>query len=262
MLDACHKLALNLSLTLSYGTRFVKSPISGSLETDHGGSSVEDVKDLREDLLLSEIIYIEHQITKFRDVSGNYLNYIPLLRPLSVVAGWLGSQDGRHMADVGKRRYAYHAALQENLRKEIDLGIDKPCIQGNVLKDPESKGLTEGELLSVSMNTSVFPDAEVFDPERWLDGDVTANRHQFAFGMGGRMCVASHVASKALYTLFVHLVAHFEILPADKSRYPSAWDPLTGLLDKENPQAAPLATSVRFAPRNPDKTRRMLSSSQ
>ncbi|KAJ3550168.1 hypothetical protein NM208_g118 [Fusarium decemcellulare] len=347
MLDTCHKLALNLSLTLSYGTR------------------VEDVKDLREDLLLSEIIYIEHQITKFRDVSGNYLNYIPLLRPLSVVAGWLGSQDGRHMADVGKRRYAYHAALQENLRKEIDLGIDKPCIQGNVLKDPESKGLTEGELLSVSMSmmagsdttkrsllwglqllahrqdiqqkayqsivdaggdilespnvaqtniayidaltkelgrffvvlrlalpkathswvswqdarippktllflnnwactrdTSVFPDAEVFDPERWLDGDVTANRHQFAFGMGGRMCVASHVASKALYTVFLHLVAHFEILPADKSRYPSAWDPLTGLLDKENPQAAPLATSVRFAPRNPDKTRRMLSSSQ
>lgn len=84
------------------------------------------MKDLHEDLLLSEIIYIEDQITKFRDVSGNYLNYIPLLRPLSVVADWFGSSDGKHMADVGKRRYAYHATLQTNLRKEIELGADKP----------------------------------------------------------------------------------------------------------------------------------------
>ncbi|KAF4956253.1 hypothetical protein FSARC_11652 [Fusarium sarcochroum] len=347
MLNACHKLALNLSLTLSYGTR------------------VEDVKDLRDDLLLSEVIYIEHQITKFRDVSGNYLNYIPVLRPISTVAGWLGSQEGKHMADVGRRRYAYHAALQQNLRSEIELGIDKPCIQGNVLKDPDSKGLTESELLSVSMSmmagsdttkrsllwglqllahrqdiqqkaydsivdagggmlespnvaqsniayiealikelgrffvvlrlalpkathswvswqgakipprtllflnnwactrdTAIFPDAEIFDPERWLNGDATANRHQFAFGMGGRMCVASHVASKALYTVFLHLVVHFKILPADESDNPSAWDPLAGLLDRENPQAAPLATSVRFVPRNQDKTRRILASTQ
>ncbi|WYZ46063.1 hypothetical protein EsH8_IX_000288 [Colletotrichum jinshuiense] len=56
------------------------------------------------------------------------------------------------MADVGKRRHAYHAALQENLRREIALGVDRPCIQGNVLKDPESKGLSEGELLSVSLS--------------------------------------------------------------------------------------------------------------
>ena len=87
---------------------------------------IEDVRDLHRDLLLTEIIYIEEQITKFRDVSGNYLNYIPLLRPISTLAGWLGLQDGSHMADVGKRRYAYHAALQENLKKEITLGTDKP----------------------------------------------------------------------------------------------------------------------------------------
>ncbi|KAF7562302.1 hypothetical protein G7046_g1809 [Stylonectria norvegica] len=343
-LAPCHKLALNLSLTLSYGTR------------------VEEVKDLHKDLLLSEIIYIEDQITKFRDVSGNYLNYIPLLRPLSTAAGWFGSSDGSHMSDVGKRRYAYHAELQKNLRRKIELGTDKPCIQGNVLKDPESKGLTEGELLSVSLsmmagsdttkrsllwamqllayrqdiqqkayrsiidaggdilespdvahtkieyiealtkeigryfvvlrlalpkathstvkwqgatippktllflNTwactrdeSVFSETEIFDPERWLDGDVTANRHQFAFGMGGRMCVASHVASKALYTVFLHLIAHFQVLPAEGMDDPSAYDPLKGLLNLENPQAGPLATVVRFVPRNAEVTRKMLS---
>lgn len=81
---------------------------------------------MHNNLLLSEIIYIEEMITKYRDVSGNYLNYIPLLRPFSTLSGWLGLSNESLMADVGKRRYAYHAALQQNLRKEIELGVDKP----------------------------------------------------------------------------------------------------------------------------------------
>lgn len=69
-------------------------------------------------------------ITKYRDVSGNYLNYIPLLRPFSTAAELLGFSKGEKlMADVGKRRYGYHAALQQNLRREIELGVDKPwCV--------------------------------------------------------------------------------------------------------------------------------------
>lgn len=105
----------------------------------------------------------------------------------------------------------------------------------------------------------MFADSDVFEPERWLDGDQTANRHQFAFGMGGRMCVASHVASKALYTVFLHLIAHFQVLPVDGTPDPKAWDPLEGMLNKENPQAAPAATNVRFAPRDIEVTRAMLS---
>lgn len=73
------------------------------------------------------------------------------------------------------------------------------------------------------------------------------------------MCVASHVASKALYTVFLHLIAHFQVLPLEDSADPSAWDPLQGLLNKENPQAAPAATAVRFVPRNIELTKRMLS---
>lgn len=79
--------------------------------------------------------------------------------------------------------------------------------------------------------------------------------------MGGRMCVASHVASKALYTVFLHLIAHFRVLPVDDTPDPKAWDPLEGLLNKENPQAAPAATNVRFVPRNIDVTKAMLSKS-
>ncbi|OHW98760.1 cytochrome p450 [Colletotrichum incanum] len=346
VLDPARKFALNLSLTLSYGTR------------------VEDVKDLHSDLLLSEIIYIEEQIAAFRDVSANYSNYIPVLRPLNTLADILGFQTGTRMADVGKRRHAYHAALQENLRREIALGIDRPCIQGNVLKDPESKGLSEGELLSVSLSMmagadtmkrsimwailllahrqdiqkkayqaivefeggrllesqdvaqtkieylealakeigryfvvlrlalpkathsyvdwqgstippqtllflnswacsrdpSVFSDPNSFAPERWLNGDQTANRHQYAFGIGGRMCVASHVASKALYTVLLHLIAHFTMIPVEGAS-DNEVDPVAGLAVPGNHQAAPKARHVRFIPRNRGVTGEMLSAS-
>ncbi|KAI0135134.1 cytochrome P450 [Daldinia grandis] len=344
VLDLTRKFALNLSLTLAYGTR------------------VEDVKDLHRDLVISEIIYIEEEISKFRNPTSNYSNYIPLLRPLDIVAGWLRLQKGSHMADVGKRRYAYHHVLQEKLKRDIADGVDRPCIQGNVLKDPESKGLTEGELLSIGLsmlagadttkrslmwailllayrpdiqeraykeitetdahllesphvahsrveyveaftkeigryfvvqrlalpkatyshvqwkgavippNTllflnswactrdpSVFSEPDVFEPERWMDGDQTANRHQYAFGIGGRMCIASHVATKALYAVFIHLIAHFQILPAEDTMDPIVADPIEGLLTRENPIAGPKARTVRFVPRDIDATRRMLS---
>lgn len=87
------------------------------------------------------------------------------------------------------------------------------------------------------------------------------HRHQFAFGMGGRMCVASHVASKALYTVIVHLVGHFEILPAEGAPT-TAIDPIDGLLTQGNHQAAPAATYVKLRPRNLSLTKRLLSSGQ
>ncbi|KAI0889734.1 cytochrome P450 [Annulohypoxylon maeteangense] len=345
VLDLARKFALNLSLTLAYGTR------------------VEDVKDLHQDLMISEILYIEGEITKFRNPTSNYSNYIPLLRPIYTIAGWFGLQKGSHMADIGKRRYAYHRALQEKLRKDIAAGTDRPCIQGNVLKDPESKGLTENELLSVGLsmlagadttkrsimwaivllahrrdiqdkayqaikeadprllqspnvahtrvpyieaftkevgryfvvqrlalpkatysevqwngatippNTlvflnawactrdpSAFSDPNIFAPERWMSGEQTANHHQFAFGIGGRMCVASHVATKALYAAFFHLIAHFEVFPAEDTSNPIVADPIEGLLTRENPIAGPKARTVRFVPRNADVTREMIFS--
>ena len=77
-------------------------------------------------MLLSEIIYIEEQISKLSTVSSNYMNYIPLLRPIYTVGGWLGLLNSREMADIGRRRYSYHNLLQKKLKQEISLGIDKP----------------------------------------------------------------------------------------------------------------------------------------
>jgi phenylacetate 2-hydroxylase/3-hydroxyphenylacetate 6-hydroxylase len=76
------------------------------------------------------------------------------------------------------------------------------------------------------------------------------------------MCVASHIASRALYTVILHLVTHFQILPAQETSDPTAWDPLEGLLSKGNHQAAPAATKVKLVPRHLEATKRMLSQAQ
>jgi 3-hydroxyphenylacetate 6-hydroxylase len=113
---------------------------------------VEDVKQLRGNSIFAEMVHVETEISRLRDTSNNYENYIPILRPIKTLSAWLDLRNDDYMAAIGKRRVGYHKVLLENLRAEVATGSDKPCIQGNVLKDPESKGLSEGELLSVSLS--------------------------------------------------------------------------------------------------------------
>lgn len=133
---AVQRFSLNLSLTLNYGTR------------------VSSMKSLFDDPLLAEIIYVESEISKFRDTSKNYSNYIPFLRYWEPSSGLLGLSPApkNHAADIGKRRLDYNNLLLERLRDEVARGEDKPCIQGAVLKDPESATLTREELISVSLS--------------------------------------------------------------------------------------------------------------
>uniref|UniRef100_A0A8H7N1A1 3-hydroxyphenylacetate 6-hydroxylase n=1 Tax=Bionectria ochroleuca TaxID=29856 RepID=A0A8H7N1A1_BIOOC len=346
--DSVRKYAMNLVLTLNYGTR------------------VENIKQLRGDTIFAEMVLVESEISRLRNVSQNYENYIPLLRPIGNILSWVGVRDDKYMAEIGKRRVGYHKALLENLRSEVAAGTDKPCIQGNVLKDPESKGLSEGELLSVSLSmmagadTSqptvgwalmllsqrqdlqqkaydaivetdasilsaadvstfkveyvdaftkevgryftalklglprathdeleanwngatipsktlvflnawacsqdpvLFPEPLVFSPERWINADTTATTHlhQYAFGIGGRMCIANHLAHKALYTAFLHLISHFKVLPAvNNLNDPTTIDPLEGLLDKESFVATPKTQFVRLIPRDVARTKSIL----
>jgi 3-hydroxyphenylacetate 6-hydroxylase len=344
---------------------------------------VEDIKQLKGDTIFAEMVHVETEISSLRDTSQNYENYIPLLRPVKTFASWVGLRDGKYMSDIGRRRVGYHKVLLENLRAEVASGTDKPCIQGNVLKDPESKGLSEGELLSVSLSmmagadtsqptvgwailllsqrqdvqrkayesiletdaslleesdvsnskvayidaftkeigrcytalklglprathddhggdwgdatippktlvflnawacsngesktgftrialyfltmktdSTIYPEPDSFLPERWLDTENTTHLHQFAFGIGGRTCIANHLAHKALYTAFLHLIAHFEILPAEASiNDPHVLHPLEGLLQKESFVATPRNRTVRLVPRSLARTKRVL----
>ncbi|GKT56361.1 3-hydroxyphenylacetate 6 hydroxylase [Colletotrichum tofieldiae] len=140
---AVRRFALNLSLTLNYGTR------------------VSNVESLEDDPLLAEIIYVESEISKFRDTGKNYANYIPLLRYWEPVASSFGlsSTPRNHAADIGRRRLEYNDVLLSRLRDEIVRKENKPCIQSAVLKDPESATLTREELISVSLSMMAGADS-------------------------------------------------------------------------------------------------------
>ncbi|SPO02789.1 related to benzoate 4-monooxygenase cytochrome P450 [Cephalotrichum gorgonifer] len=61
------------------------------------------------------------------------------------------------------------------------------------------------------LNEDVFPDAERFDPERWLEpeGDAERRRLQFAFASGGRGCVGKHLALAEMKTLLAEVYSRF-----------------------------------------------------
>jgi phenylacetate 2-hydroxylase len=114
------RFALNTSLTLNYGLR-----IGGTID----------------DELLNEVVIVEREIGNLRSTSHNWQDYVPLLRILPN-----SDNKAKEMRD---RRDKYLTYLLGELRKRIADGTDKPCITGNILKDPEAK-LTEGMLLKVN----------------------------------------------------------------------------------------------------------------
>lgn len=102
------RLALNLSLTLGYGFR-----IDGSAE-DH---------------LLREIINVERGISTLRSTSNNWQDFVPLLR--------IFPKRNDQAADLRRRRDKYLEFLLQRLKDRISAGTDKPCITGNIMKDPD-----------------------------------------------------------------------------------------------------------------------------
>lgn len=109
--------ALNTSLTLTYGYR-----IDGNKDAP----------------LLKEIVDTERAIGNFRSTSNNWQDYIPLLR--------LWSTQNDEALKWKDRRDLYMDQLLKTLKDKIEKGTDKPCITGNIIKDPEAK-LNEGKNL-------------------------------------------------------------------------------------------------------------------
>ena len=107
--------ALNTSLTLNYGIRIDRSIDSG---------------------LLEEIVHVERVVSNLRSTSNNWQDYIPLMR--------LWPSRNNEAKEFRERRDKYLTLLLNMLKDKIAKGEDKPCITGNVLKDPEAK-LNEGD---------------------------------------------------------------------------------------------------------------------
>ncbi|KAG0649900.1 Phenylacetate 2-hydroxylase [Hyphodiscus hymeniophilus] len=117
------RFALNTSLTLNYGTR-----INGKID----------------DELLKEICDCERAISNFRSTSNNWQDYIPLMRLLPK------PKSNDDPAEWRERRDKYMTFLLDRLKKQIAEGSDKPCITGNILKDPDAK-LNENEIKSICL---------------------------------------------------------------------------------------------------------------
>lgn len=112
------RFALNTSLTLNYGLR-----IGGTIDDD----------------LLREVVTVEREIGNLRSTSHNWQDYVPLLR--------LRPSSDRAAKEMRQRRDKYLSYLLGELQRRLREGTDKPCITGNILKDPEAK-LNEGKRAS------------------------------------------------------------------------------------------------------------------
>lgn len=81
----------------------------------------------------------------------------------------------------------------------------------------------------------LFPEPEVFRPERWLRSDGTADSiHPFAwlpFGYGPRMCIGRRVAELEMHLLLARICQTFELKPDDKPILPK----VRGLIVPERP---------------------------
>jgi phenylacetate 2-hydroxylase len=119
------RFALNTSLTLNYGFR-----IEGNVD----------------DALLREIVDVERGVSNFRSTSNNWQDYIPLLR--------IWAKTNHEAEEFRARRDKYMTFLLDMLKERIANGTDKPCITGNILKDPEAK-LNEGKLIIMPGLTDV-----------------------------------------------------------------------------------------------------------
>lgn len=104
------RFALNTSLTLNYGFR-----IDGNIDSE----------------LLKEITHVEREISNFRSTSNNWQDYVPILR--------LWGAQNSDAQSYRSRRDKYLTDMLDDLKRRIAEGTDKPCITGNILKDPEAK---------------------------------------------------------------------------------------------------------------------------
>jgi len=116
-IDPCkyfQRYALSTSLTLAFGIK-----IEGNLDNE----------------LLNEMTHVEREISTLRSTSNNWQDYIPLMR--------LWPTGNKKALEFKERRGAYIKHLLNMTKQNIANGTDKPCIIGNILKDPEAK-LSEG----------------------------------------------------------------------------------------------------------------------
>lgn len=141
---------------------------------------------------------------------------ITLSSPLRYPTGGSGTADGLPAAKDIDALPLLHAILQETLRLHAAASGPQPRVTPNVPGGITIEGYgripggirVSSNAYATHRNPEVFPEPEVWSPERWLTTDVgkleQMNRCFFAFSAGGRMCVGSNFAMKGISSLLEH----------------------------------------------------------
>lgn len=120
-LHAIQRMSLSLVLTLNWGVRMRS----------------------QDDALFSEIVHVEEELNRFRGSSASLQDYVPLWR--------LFPGKSAQAAALRDRRDAYILQFDRELRGRVARGAHAPCIQANVMADPDSK-VSEEEVRSISLS--------------------------------------------------------------------------------------------------------------
>jgi phenylacetate 2-hydroxylase len=89
-------------------------------------------------------VHVERVVSNFRSTSNNWQDYIPLLRLPFI------SRQNTDAVSYRQRRDKYLTTFLDMLKERIANGTDKPCITGNIIKDPDAK-LNDAELKSICL---------------------------------------------------------------------------------------------------------------
>ncbi|TQN73534.1 putative sterigmatocystin biosynthesis P450 monooxygenase [Colletotrichum shisoi] len=113
------------------------------------------------------------------------------------------------------------AVVQEGLRcfPAIPMSLPRYVPRGG--RTIDGYFVPEGAVVSCQaysvhrIDGSVFPEADVFDPNRWMEptGDAERKRLMFAFANGGRGCVGKHLALAEMKTLLADIYSRYTTLP-------------------------------------------------
>lgn len=144
--ELTHDLILDFLERGSYGSKaFSPKPFIQRSVLDLTMSVNYGVRLPKDEALFSEITYIEETVSRFRAATGSNEDFVPLLRYMPFRSNL------RQAREINRRRLSYLDRFNRELEGRVHDDKDRPCIQGNVIKDAEAK-LNATELLTISMS--------------------------------------------------------------------------------------------------------------
>ncbi|TFK47488.1 cytochrome P450 [Heliocybe sulcata] len=131
-----------------------------------------------------------------------------------------------HWSDLEKLPYL-SACVYESLRISVPVAGDLPRVVGPRGWNFKGVAIPPGTIVgcsatAVHLDSSIFPEPEVFKPERWIeeDGSISKTLESWlvSFSKGPRSCIGQTMAMAQLYIYFAAFVRLYRAEPAHKDQ--------------------------------------------